>query len=423
MTDALPAAVRPLFPALAREEDGRPAVFLDGPGGSQLPAAAIDAMAGLLRAGTANDGGVFATTRETVALMARARRAAAQLTGSAPEEIAFGANMTTLSFLLAHAVARTLQPGDEVVVTDLDHDANVAPWLTVAADHDLVVRVAPITAEATLDADALEALLGERTKVVAFTLASNAVGSITDARRIADAAHRVGALAWADAVHYAPHRRPDRGALGLDVLLCSPYKFFGPHLGLASIRRDMAERWPADRVRPASEDPPGHRFETGTPSFEALAGFVAAVDYLAGLGDGDLDAAYARIREHEDALSRHVLGRLSAVDGLTLHGIADPSLVAARTPTFCFTLDAATPRATTEHLARRGIFAWDGNYYALALMEALGLEDHGGAVRTGFLHYNTHEEADRLADALEELAATGAPPTTAVTPRRDEAPA
>jgi cysteine desulfurase family protein (TIGR01976 family) len=427
MTDAIDVAARPLFPALARTEGGRPAAFLDGPGGSQMPGTAIDAMAGLLRAGTANDGGVFATSRETIDLIAQARRAAAVFTGSEPEEIAFGANMTTLNFLLAHAVARTLQPGDEIIVTELDHDANIAPWLAVAADHDLVVRTAPVTAEATLDTDALEALIGARTRIVAFTLASNAVGSITDARRIAEAAHRAGALAWADAVHFAPHRRPDRRALGVDVLLCSPYKFFGPHLGLAAIRRDLAETWPADRVRPASEDPPGHRFETGTPSFEALAGFVAAVDYLAGLGAGEtldarLDAAYARMRQHEEALSRHVLARLAAIDGLTLHGIADATRVAQRTPTFCFTLEAATPGAVSEHLASRGIFTWDGNYYALALMEALGLESRGGAVRAGFLHYNTLEEADRLADAVAEIAA-GAAPATASEPRRDEAPA
>jgi cysteine desulfurase family protein (TIGR01976 family) len=410
MPDTLDADVRPLFPALARTHGGRPVAYLDGPGGSQMPATAIDAMVTALRSGSANDGGVFATSRATIDLLARARRTAAVLTGSAPEEIAFGANMTTLNFLLAHAVARTLAPGDEIVVTDLDHDANVAPWLAVAADHHLVVRSAEITDEATLDPDAVAALIGPRTRVVAFTLASNAVGSITDARRIADAAHRAGALAWADAVHFAPHRRPDRRTVGADVLLCSPYKLFGPHLGLAAIRRDLAETWPADRVRPARQEPAGHRFETGTPSFEALAGFVAAVDYLAGLTDAGtdldarLDAAYARIREHEEALSRHVLRQLAAIDGLTLHGIADPRRVGQRTPTFCFTLEAAPPRAVTEQLAERGIFAWDGNYYALSLMRALGLEDHGGAVRAGFLHYNSLAETDRLADALADIA-------------------
>ncbi|HEX8207067.1 MAG TPA: cysteine desulfurase-like protein, partial [Solirubrobacteraceae bacterium] len=365
--------VRSRFPALARD-----AVFLDGPGGSQAPEEVIEAIAGHLRRGTANDGGTFATSRDTIALMAEARRAAASLTGSEPEEIAFGANMTTLNFLLAHAVARTLSPGDEIVVTELDHDANVAPWLRVAEDHGLVVKVAPLRREdATLDVDALESLLGDRTRVVAFTLASNAVGSLTDAPRIARAAHEVSALAWADAVHYAPHHRPDRAALGVDVLLCSPYKFFGPHLGVAAIRRDLAESLPADRVRPAREEPPGHRFETGTPSFEALAGTVAAIEYLGSLGDGDLDTAYSRIHAHEESLAAIVLEGLRAIDGLTLYGIDG---VEGRTPTFCFTVEGATPRAVSEQLAERGIYTWDGNYYALALMEALGLEESGGAV-------------------------------------------
>jgi cysteine desulfurase family protein (TIGR01976 family) len=406
--------VRSRFPALASG-----AAFLDGPGGSQAPEEVIAAIGDHLRRGTANDGGAFATSRATIDLIAEARRAAARLTGSEAEEIAFGANMTTLNFLLAHAVARTLEPGEEIVVTDLDHDANVSPWLRVAEDHGLVVRTAPLRAQdATLDVDALEALLGDRTRVVAFTLASNAVGSVPDARRIAEAAHAVGALAWADAVHYAPHRRPDRAALGLDVLLCSPYKFFGPHLGVASIRRDLAESWPADRVRPASETPAGHRFETGTQSFEALAGTVAAIEYIAELGDGDLDRAYARIREHEEAISRRVLDGLAGIDGVTLYGVSDP---AARTPTFCFTVEGSTPRAVAEQLAERDVYVWDGNYYALALMQSLGLEERGGAVRAGFLHYNTAAEADRLCEAVEEVAARGR--GTARAPRRDEAPA
>ena len=399
-----PSVVRPHFPALARVEGGRPAVFLDGPGGSQAPETVIEAMAAHLRRGTANDGGAFSTSKATIALIADARRAAAALTGSEPEEIAFGWNMTTLNFQLAHAVARTLAPGDEIVVTELDHDANVSPWLRVAEDHGLVIRRAPLGPDATLDVDALEALLGERTKVVAFTLASNAVGSVPDAARIARAAREAGALSWADAVHFTPHRRPDRRALGVDVLLCSPYKFFGPHLGVAAIRRDLAETWPADRVRPAAEHPPGHRFETGTPSFEAMAGMVAAIEYLASLGDGDLDEAYARIRAHEEAITKHVLGRLAAIDGVTLYGIADAERTGERTATFCFTVDGVTPRSVSEQLADRGIYVWDGNYYALCLMEALGLEDHGGAVRAGFLHYNTLEEADRLCDEVAEIA-------------------
>jgi len=408
-------ALRRRFPALAREVGGRPAAFLDGPGGSQAPDTVIEAIAGHLAGGTANDGGVFATSLDTIELVASAREAAADLTGSSPDEIAFGANMTTLSFLLAHAVARTLAPGDEVIVTELDHDANVAPWLRVAEDHGLVVRRAPVRREdATLDSDALVGLIGERTRVVAVTLASNAVGSITGLGPIAAAAHAAGALVWTDAVHLAPHRRPDRALAGADVLLCSPYKLFGPHLGVAAIRRDLAERWPADRVRPASETPPGHRFEAGTTSFEALAGFVAAVEYLASLGggggDGDgtrverLDTAYTRIRAHEEELGRRVLAGLAELDRVTLHGIADPARMGERTPTFCLTVDGLAPREVAQRLAAEGVFTWSGDYYALELMRALGLAEGGGAVRAGFLHYNTAEEADRLVGALAALA-------------------
>jgi cysteine desulfurase family protein (TIGR01976 family) len=393
-------ALRARFPALAASD----AAFLDGPAGSQVPREVADAMRDQLLAGTANDGGAFATSVAANALLERARAAAGELTRSAPAEIALGPNMTTLNFALAHAVARTLQPGDEIVVTDLDHDANVAPWLRVAADHDLVVRTAPVDpADVTLDVGALEALLGPRTRIVAFTLASNAVGSIPDARRIADAAHRAGALAWADGVHLAPHRRPDRAAIGADVLLCSPYKFFGPHLGIASIRRDLAEAWPADRVRPAAQDPPGHRFETGTPSFESLAGLVAAIDYLRGLGDGDLDAAYAAIRAREEELCVRVLAGLGGMERVTLHGIADPARVAERTPTFSVTVAGRTPREVAETLARDGIHVWDGDFYAYALMHALGLAEHGGAVRAGLLHYTTEAEVDRLLEALAAL--------------------
>ncbi len=405
------AALRRQFPALAREIDGRPAIFLDGPGGSQVPASVIAAMVAYLQGSNANLGGAFATSAESDAVYAAARAAAADLTGSLPEEIAFGANMTTLNFQLAHAVARTLTAGDEVVVTELDHDGNVSPWLRVAEDRGLVVRTAPLrVGDGTLDMDAFEALLGPRTKVVAFTLASNALGTKPDARRMIDAAHGVGALAWADAVHYAPHGRIDRAGLGLDVVVCSPYKFFGPHLGLAAIRHDLAVSWPADRVRPADEEPAGHRFETGTQSHEALTGFVAAVDYLASLGEGEtraarLDSAYERIVAHEEALTLHALARLTAVPGLQLYGIADPARVSERTPTFSFTIEEHAPRAISETLGAQGIFTWDGNYYALNAIRALGLEASGGAVRAGFLHYTTVAEVDRLVDALDRIAA------------------
>jgi len=382
--------VRARFPALASE-----AAYLDGPGGSQVPEAVIDAIAAYLRHSNANLGGAFATSAASDEVMARGRAAAAEFTGAEPDGIAFGANMTTLNFQLAHAVARTLEPGDEIAVTQLDHDANVSPWLLVARDHDLVVRTAPIrTEDVTLDEDALVELLGERTRVVAFTLASNAVGSIPDAPRIAAAAHRAGALAWADGVHLAPHRRLRAREWGIDVLLCSPYKFFGPHLGIAAIRPDLAESLPADRVRPANEEPPGHRFETGTQSHEAIAGAAAAVDYLRSLGDGDLDLAFDRIEAHETALSERFLAGIP--DELTLYGVPRAE---GRTPTFCFNLSVSEPRRVAARLAERDIYVWDGDYYALEPMRALGL-GAGGAVRAGFLHYTTEGEVDRLLEAL-----------------------
>jgi cysteine desulfurase family protein (TIGR01976 family) len=390
----LPPDVRRRFPALAGE-----AAFLDGPGGSQVPHGVLEAMTSCLRGSNANLGGAFPTSAASDQVMEDGRAAVADFTGGAPEGIAFGANMTTLNFLLAHAVARTLEPGDEIVVTRLDHDANVAPWLLVAADHDLVVRHAPIRREdVTLDHDALEALIGERTKVVAFSLASNAVGSLTDPARIATAAHRVGALAWADGVHHAPHRRLRAGEWGLDVVLCSPYKFFGPHLGVAAIRPDLAASLPADRVRPAEERPAGHRFETGTQSHEAVAGATAAIGYLGSLGGGSLDLAFERIETHENALSERFLAGVP--DGVELYGVR---AVEGRTPTFCFNVPGMTPRAVAERLAERGIYVWDGDYYALEPMRALGLAQRGGAVRAGFLHYTSDAEVDRLLAALREL--------------------
>ena len=332
-------------------------------------------------------------------MIERARAAAADFTGAEPEGIAFGANTTTLNFQLAHAVARTLEPGDEIIVTALDHDANVSPWLVVAGDHDLVIRTAPLRAEdVTLDLEALEEMTNERTRVVAFTLASNAVGSIPDAGRIAAAAHSVRALAWADGVHLAPHGRLRARELGLDVVLCSPYKFFGPHLGIAAIRPDLAESLPADRVRPAAQDPPGHRFETGTQSHEAIAGATAAIDYLRELGGGDLNSAFALVHEHETRLSARFLSALP--DAVTLYGIRTPE---GRTPTFCFNVDGRPPRQVAGLLAEQDIYVWDGNYYALEPMRALGIEDSGGAVRAGFLHYTTEAEVDRLLEALWSL--------------------
>jgi cysteine desulfurase family protein (TIGR01976 family) len=404
-------SVRSRFSALGRRVNGFPAVFLDGPGGSQTPDSVARAVSDYLLGANANLGGPFVTSVDSDRLVHDAHLAAADLLGCTEEEVVFGANTTTINFLLAHAVARTLEPGDEIVVTELDHDANVSPWLLVAGDRGLAVRTARLDPhDGTLDAEGLEALIGARTRVVAFTLASNALGSIPDAQRLATAAHDAGALVWVDGVHLAPHRRVGRAALDADVLLTSAYKFFGPHLGVAAVRGDLARALPADRVRPSLEMPAGHRFETGTLSHEALAGLVAAIEYLESLGAGGadrskrLDLAYARIESHERDLTQRTLQRLNEIPGLRLYGIADPARVQERTPTFCFNLDGWSAEALSTELANRGLFTYHGNYYALGVMLALGLEESGGAVRAGYLHYTTADEADRLCDAVASLA-------------------
>jgi cysteine desulfurase family protein (TIGR01976 family) len=352
--------------------DGSPVVYLDGPGGSQTPDPVARAVAEYLTCMNANLAGPFATSVATEHLLHDARLAAADFLGCAAEEVVFGANTTTINFQLAHALARTLKPGDEIIVTELDHDANVAPWLLVAADHGLAVRTARLDPrDGTLDEAALEDLICTRTRVVACTVASNALGSIPDARRVAAAAHDAGALLWLDAVHLAPHRRLSRAAIGADVLLTSAYKYIGPHLGVAAVRSELARTLPADRVRPASEVPAGHRFETGTLCHEAIAGFAAAIEYLESLGAerddrrSRLDLAYARIQAHESVLTRHTLGCLGEISGLRLYGIPDTARVGERTPTFCFNLDGWTPRSLCAQLADRGLFAYHGNYYAL----------------------------------------------------------
>ncbi|HET9213753.1 MAG TPA: cysteine desulfurase-like protein [Gaiellaceae bacterium] len=379
------AAVRARFSAL-----DRPTAFFDGPGGTQAPDEVIEAMASYLRESNANLGGPFETSRRSDALVVSAHHAAARFLGCGAEEVGFGQNMTTLNFMLTRTLGRELRAGDEIVVTRLDHDGNVSPWLELARDLDLVVRFADLREEdATLDVDDLERQLTRRTRVVAFPWASNAVGTITDARRIADLAHEAGALAWADAVHYAPHRPIDVGEAGVDVLLCSPYKFCGPHLGLFFARRELLERWRPYKVRPAPDEPLGARLETGTLSHEALAGFLAAVRYLDSLG-------WEAILAHERELGERFLTGLPS--GLRLHGLSG---MEGRTPTFALTVPGRSPQEASERLAEREIAAWWGDYYAVEVMRRLGLPD--GALRVGIVHYNTAEEVDRLLDALGEL--------------------
>ncbi|HEU5477471.1 MAG TPA: cysteine desulfurase-like protein [Gaiellaceae bacterium] len=378
-------AVRARFPALASG-----VALLDAPGGTQCPRSVIDAIAAYLRESNANLGGAFAASRRSDELVERAHETAARFLGCRPEETVFGQNMTTLNFALSRSVGRTLSAGDEILVTRLDHDGNVAPWLELAADLDLRVGFIEIRDDTTLDLADLERKLTERTRVVAFPLASNAFGTVTDAGRVAELAHRAGALAWADAVHYAPHRPIDVTALGVDVLLCSPYKFFGPHLGLAFGQEELLRSWRPYKVRPAADEPVGARFETGTLAHELLAGFVAAVEYVGELG-------WEAILAHEQALGRRFLDGLP--DRCTLYGT---ETIEGRVPTFAFRVDGAPTRTVAERLAERGIAVWDGDYYAVEAMERLGLQPDG-AVRAGFVHYNTLEEVDRLLEALDAL--------------------
>lgn len=378
--------VRARFSGLSRD-----LVFFDGPGGTQVPDTVIEAIASYLRESNANTGGPYETSRRTDELIDRARATAGAFLGCSPQEVVFGANMTSLNFTLSRTVGRTFRPGDEIVVTRLDHDANVAPWLELARDLDLTVRFADIRPDCTLDLDDLERQLSDRTRVVAFPVASNAVGTLTEVSRIAELAHAAGALAWADAVHYAPHGPIDVRAWDVDVLLCSPYKFFGPHLGLAYGRAELLEELRPYKVRPQENEPLGHRFETGTLPHELLAGLVACVEYVWSVG-------WEAIQAHERALGERFLSALPK--RATLYGL--PTME-GRVPTFAFTIEGLSPRQVSERLGEQGIAVWDGNYYALEVMRRLGLQDSGGAVRAGFVHYNTAGEVDRLLEALASL--------------------
>jgi cysteine desulfurase family protein (TIGR01976 family) len=378
------AAVRARFSALARGT-----AFFDGPGGTQVPDEVVEAIESYFRTANANLGGPFETSVRSEAVVAEAHHAAARFLGASPEEVGFGPNMTTLNFALSRTVGRELHTGDEIVVTRLDHDGNIAPWLELARDRDLTVRFVDIHEDTTLDLEDLERQLTERTRVVAFPWASNATGTITDVRRIAQLAHEAGALAWVDAVHYAPHGPIDVREAGVDLLLCSPYKFFGPHLGLFYGRREVLEGWRPYTVRPAADEPLSHRFETGTLSHESLAGFVAAVRYLESVG-------WDAIAAHERDLGERFLAGLPG--GVLLHGL--PTME-GRTPTFAVTLPGQTPDEAAAALADRDIAVWAGNYYAVEVMARLGLPK--GAVRIGFVHYNTAGEVDRLLEELGRL--------------------
>lgn len=411
-------AVRAQFPALASGD-----VILDNPGGTQVPRAVTDRIVRYLHQTNANHGGAFPTSRASDAVVAEGRAAVADFLGAArPEEVVFGPNMTTLTFAMARSLSRSWKPGDEVVLTRLDHDANVSPWLLAAADRGATVRWLDFDpADCTWSVDDLRALLTERTKLVAIGWASNSVGTVNDVAAAATAAHEAGALVYVDAVHYAPHGPIDVAEAGIDFLACSAYKFFGPHLGILWGRHELLERTFAYKVRPAGDAPPD-RWETGTQSFEAVAGTLGALEYLAGVGERSgepfraalaaryegrrlaLKAALAAIHAYEETLSRALVRALAVVPGLSIRGITDPIRFGARVPTFSFTLDGRHPREVAEELGRRGFRVWDGNYYAVGVTERLGLEASGGMVRVGAVHYNTDEEIRRLGAALRDLA-------------------
>lgn len=414
-------AVRAQFPALASG-----AVFFDNPGGTQVARRVVERMTDYLVRCNANHGGAFPTSVQSDAVLDAAHAAMADLLNCRPDEVVFGPNMTTLTLHVSRSLARRLQPGDEIVVTRLDHDANIAPWLLVAEDRGAVIRWVDIqAADCTLRMEDFQALIGPRTKIVAVGYASNAVGTINDVAAVVQLAHAAGALVYVDAVQFAPHGVIDVQALECDFLACSPYKFFGPHAGVLYGKRELLAALPAYKVRPATNELPG-KWETGTQNHEGQAGVLGAVEYLEWLGAGDnsqlpipaLQSLSARndperrrrlvrgltaLADYERELGAQLIDGLQTIKGLTIYGITDPARYHWRVPTVSFTLAGWHPRKVAEQLAEHGIYVWDGNYYALAVAERLGLQERGGMVRVGLAHYNTREEVDRLIMVLRQM--------------------
>ncbi len=388
-------AIRSQFPSLHKTIDGVTPVYFDNPAGTQVSQQVIDAVSGYYLHMNANQGGVFHTSRATDTMVYGVREKVARfLHASKPEEIVFGANMTTLNFALSRALAKTLKPGDEIILTRMDHDANVSPWLRIAADYGLNVKwVDIIERDCTLDLNTLEAALSDRTRIVATVHASNAVGTINPVAQIAGMAHAANALYVVDAVQSAPHVAIDVQTIGCDFLLCSAYKFFGPHAGIMYGKYDLLASLPAYKVRPSHDEPP-YRWETGTPAFELIAGVGAAVDYLMALGMNNL-AVYER------ELVAHLIDVIEAVPGAHIAGITDRTRLHERVPTVVFSMDGYTPTQVAAHLAKSHIYVWDGNYYAVEIMQRLNKPD--GMVRVGLSHYNTHAEIDRFAAAMKAL--------------------
>jgi len=395
-------AVRERFPALRREQDGRRVVYLDGPGGSQMELGALEAISRYMREGGANLHGAFVTSRETEEILHRARRSMASFLGAEADEVAFGANMTTLTLAISRALGRTWRPEDEIVVTEMDHRANVDPWLLAARDAGAKVRWLPVDADTlTLELDDLNSIVNERTKLVAVNLASNAVGTVTDVARISERAREIGALVAVDAVHAAPHIPVDRDAIGADIITCSAYKFFGPHVGITAIRREVFEALDVYSLEPAPDHIPD-KLETGTQNHEALAGVAETVEFVASLGSGETLRERAvggmeAIEVHEAGLAELVREALASMPEVTLY--AAPEGV-RKTPTIAFRVAGRTPLAICEYMAERGIFVAGGDFYASTLSEKLGVRESGGWVRAGLAPYTTEEEIEAFLQAL-----------------------
>ena len=394
--------------------NGHSVVFLDGPGGTQVPQRVIDAISDYLRHNNANTGGAYATSRNTDAMIASARTAMADFLGCAANEIVFGPNMTTLTYAMSRSIGRELGAGDEIVLTHLDHDANISPWRALE-ERGVTIQMADIHEEdCTLDMDDLSRKITDRTKLVAVGYASNAVGNINDVKEIVRLAHDCGALAYVDAVHYAPHGPIDAHALDCDFLVCSTYKFFGPHMGVLFGKREHLQRLEPYKIRANTNAIP-NRWEWGTLNHECIAGIAACVDYLADLGRhvspsvssrrAAVLAAYEAIRRHENELMTALIRGLLEIPGLKLYGIRDPKRFDQRCPTIAVRIRGVTPLELAKRLGERGIFTWDGNYYALNLTERLDVEKDGGFLRIGIAHYNTAEEIERLLIALKQIVA------------------
>jgi cysteine desulfurase family protein (TIGR01976 family) len=443
------ASIRAQFPSLAQTVNGHPAVFLDGPGGTQVPQRVIDAISNYLRGDNANTGGAYATSRNTDAMIADARAAMSDFLNCAADEIVFGPNMTTLTYAMSRAIGRDLKAGDEILVTRLDHDANVSPWLALE-EKGVTIRWAEIHDEdCTLDLADLASKINDRTKLVAVGYASNAVGTVNPVKAIIRLAHAAGALAYIDAVHYGPHGLIDVAALDCDFLVCSTYKFFGPHMGVLFAKREHLRRLHPYKVRPLTDAIP-YRWEWGTLNHECIAGITACVEYLADLGRGltstrgprfsssgnnetqpspswvphvspnlrdvgsrrtAIVAAFEAIHRYEHNLMQRLIAGLSKIPNIKIYGITNPARFAERCPTLALRVvnqttnqtSAQTPLALAQKLGDLGFFTWDGNYYALNLTEHLDVEKTGGFLRIGLVHYNTAEEVDRLLTALRKI--------------------